>query len=166
MNTLTVEKLQRATQLQEQVDQLQAEINELLYGEGNNGIVPARRFAFPTTTVGRVVKPVKTGKRQLTPEAIAAIQEGQRRRWAGLPSKKAEKAAKRAAKLAAKAAAAAATQQVAQPVTQPVTQPATEATAPAATPTAVVNGPATPAPTAETAPAVKPAKAGKLLAAA
>ena len=145
----TTESLVRAAQIREQIDHLEAELNGLLYGDGQ----PVHR-AFSLNQTTNPVPGKLPGKRgPMSPAGRAKIAKAQRERWART----------HAAEAAAAAAATAATAPVAPATTQaPATTPA-----PVTPVAAPVTAPTAPAPTTapEVKAAVKPAK-GSLLAAA
>ena len=103
MNTsISAEALRRAASIRDQIDQLEAEYNAILAGEG----APARRGRKPGRKPGRAAKPAKPAKpakgakaakeakdaepaakkakkkRKLSPEARARIVAAVKARWA------------------------------------------------------------------------------------
>jgi hypothetical protein len=92
--TPTIANLQRALAVAGKIQQLQAELASIL-----GGAVPSA----PAKSSPAVMKPAKTGKRTMSPEARARIAAAQKARWAKLKGEKAPAAvAKAVAKPAVK----------------------------------------------------------------
>jgi hypothetical protein len=69
--TISVDQLKRAIVIAEQIEKLEAELNQILSGRAST--------QAPTTAK---TKAAKTGKRTMSPEARAKIAAAQRARWA------------------------------------------------------------------------------------
>jgi hypothetical protein len=83
MITLSSDSLRRAADLTEQIEHMQEELNQILAGQLSTASTSDTGPRYHSTTTYRSNK-VGDGRRnrRWTPEALEAISQGQRRRWA------------------------------------------------------------------------------------